>query len=102
MLTVLLLSFESYVMPFLLLANIGMAVLYNMGSNIFLGEISYITKAIAAILQLGVTVDYSIFLFHRYEEEKQKQSNKQEAMANAISSAFGFPGPLRDALYHGP
>ena len=80
MLTVLLLSFESYVMPFLLLANIG--------SNIFLGEISYITKAIAAILQLGVTVDYSIFLFHRYEEEKQKQSNKQEAMANAISSAF--------------
>ena len=88
MLTVLLLSFESYVMPFLLLANIGMAVLYNMGSNIFLGEISYITKAIAAILQLGVTVDYSIFLFHRYEEEKQKQSNKQEAMANAISSAF--------------
>ena len=88
MLTVLLLSFESYVMPFLLLANIGMAVLYNMGSNIFLGQISYITKAIAAILQLGVTVDYSIFLFHRYEEEKLKRSNKQEAMANAISSAF--------------
>ena len=88
MLTVLLLSFESYVMPFLLLANIGMAVLYNMGSNIFLGQISDITKAIAAILQLGVTVDYSIFLFHRYEEEKLKRSNKQEAMANAISSAF--------------
>ena len=88
MFTVLLLSFESYVMPFLLLANIGMAVLYNMGSNIFLGQISYITKAIAAILQLGVTVDYSIFLFHRYEEEKLKRSNKQEAMANAISSAF--------------
>ena len=76
MLTVLLLSFESYVMPFLLLANIGMAILYNMGSNIFLGQISYITKAIAAILQLGVTVDYSIFLYHRYEEEKEK--NKQE------------------------
>ena len=88
MLTVLLLSFESYVMPFLLLANIGMAVLYNMGSNIFLGQISYITKAIAAILQLGVTVDYSIFLFHRYEEEKQRQPDKQKAMADAIAAAF--------------
>lgn len=88
MLTVLLLSFESYVMPFLLLANIGMAILYNMGSNIFLGQISYITKAIAAILQLGVTVDYSIFLYHRYEEEKEKNTDKREAMANAITSAF--------------
>lgn len=62
-------TLESTVLPFIFLASIGLAVIYNMGTNIFLGEISYITKAIAAVLQLGVTMDYSIFLYHRYEEE---------------------------------
>ena len=64
-----LLTLESTVLPFIFLASIGFAVIYNFGSNIFLGEISYITKAIAAVLQLGVTMDYSIFLYHRYEED---------------------------------
>ena len=61
-LLVLMISLDSYVVPFLLLGNIGLAILYNMGTNVFIGEISYITKAIAAVLQLGVTTDFSIFL----------------------------------------
>ena len=63
------LTMESMVLPFVFLASIGMAILYNFGTNIFLGEISYITQAIAAVLQLGVTMDYSIFLYHRYKED---------------------------------
>ena len=87
-LTVLLLAFESPVMPGLFLTCIGMAILYNMGTNIFLGQISYITQAIAAILQLGVTMDYSIFLYRRYEEEKEHTDDIKEAMARAIMAAF--------------
>ena len=67
---------------------IGLAVIYNMGTNIFLGEISYITKAIAAVLQLGVTMDYSIFLWHSYNEQLQQNSDHNEAMAVAIHETF--------------
>lgn len=81
------LTMESYIIPIIFLTSIGMAVLYNFGSNIIFGEISYITKALAAVLQLGVTMDYSIFLLHRYEEEKIKHpDNKNDAMANAIKN----------------
>lgn len=84
---VLLFATDSYIMPLLLLGNIGLAILYNMGSNIFLGEISYITKAISAVLQLGVTTDFSIFLYHKYEFQKQTL-NKEEAMQEAICETF--------------
>ena len=67
-LIVLIFATDSYMVPIFLLGNIGMAILYNLGSNIFLGQISYITKAITAVLQLGVTTDFSIFLYHKYEE----------------------------------
>ncbi len=77
-------ALDSYFAPLLLLFNIGIAILYNMGSNIFLGEISYITKAISAVLQLGVTMDFAIFLYHSYKAEKEKNANKEQAMANAI------------------
>ena len=81
-------TLESTVLPFVYLASIGMAVVYNFGSNIFLGQISYITKAIAAVLQLGVTMDYSIFLYHRYEEERERYDDKRDAMTQAIIAAF--------------
>nr|WP_325178742.1 MMPL family transporter [uncultured Oscillibacter sp.] len=81
-------TLESTVLPFVYLASIGMAVVYNFGSNIFLGQISYITKAIAAVLQLGVTMDYSIFLYHRYEEERERCDDKRDAMTQAIIAAF--------------
>lgn len=81
-------TLESTVLPFVYLASIGIAVVYNFGSNIFLGEISYITKAIAAVLQLGVTMDYSIFLYHRYEEERELYDDKRDAMTQAIIAAF--------------
>ncbi len=81
---VLLLTLESTVIPFIILISIGYAVLYNAGTNIFLGEISYITQSLAAVLQLGVTLDYSIFLLHRYEEELRDTKNNEEAMAHAI------------------
>ena len=87
-LLVLLFSFESYAMPFIFLACIGFAVIYNLGTNIFRGQICYITKSIAAILQLGVTMDYSIFLYRRYEEEKERHSDIRDAMAEAMSAAF--------------
>ncbi len=87
------LSLDSYLVPLLLMANIGIAILFNMGSNIIFGEISYITKAIAAVLQLGVTTDFSIFLYHKYEKSKKDHSNKEEAMEQAIHetlvSVFG-------------
>lgn len=87
-LAAMLLTMESTVLPFVLLANIGIAVLYNFGTNVFLGEISYITKAIAAVLQLGVTMDYSVFLYRRYEEERGSYDDKRDAMAQAIVAAF--------------
>ncbi len=85
---VLLISLDSYVVPFILLGNIGMAILYNMGTNIFLGDISYITKAISSILQLGVTTDFSIFLYHKYEKSKKEFKTKDEAMSNAIKATL--------------
>jgi len=85
---VLALTMESVIIPFIFLASIGFAILYNFGSNIFLGEVSYITKALAAVLQLGVTMDYSIFLLHRYEEEKLRIEDKEEAMAEAIANTI--------------
>ncbi|MBR2247991.1 MAG: MMPL family transporter [Bacilli bacterium] len=87
-LIILLIATDSYIIPVLLLSNIGVAILYNMGSNLFLGEISYITKAITAILQLGVTTDFSIFLYHKYEHAKEKYKDKREAMAQAIKMTF--------------
>ena len=82
------LSLDSYLVPFLLIGNIGMAILFNMGSNIMLGSICYITKAIVAILQLGVTTDFSIFLYHKYQSLKNKEKTKEEAMSKAICETF--------------
>ena len=82
------LTMESYVLPFVFILGIGFAVAYNFGTNLFLGQVSYITKAIAAILQLGVSMDYSIFLVDRYDEEKPKFADRRDAMASAIESAF--------------
>ena len=87
-LIILLLTTDSYIIPFLLLGNIGIAIIYNMGSNYFLGDISYITKSISAVLQLGVTTDFSIFLYHKYEDSKKKIKNKKKAMSDAIVQTF--------------
>ena len=82
-------TMDSFFVPVLFLLSIGMAILYNLGSNYFLGEISYITKALAAVLQLGVTMDYSIFLMHSYEEQQIRYNGgKERAMAHAISQTF--------------
>ena len=81
-------TMTSWVLPFVLLAALGYAVIYNMGTNFFFGSISYITQSIAAILQLGVTMDYSVFLMDRFEEELQKTDNPKDAMASAISRTF--------------
>ncbi len=81
---VLLVATDSYIVPLFLLGNIGFAILYNLGSNVFLGQISYITKAITAVLQLGVTMDFSIFLYHKYEQTKKQVPDKKKAMALAI------------------
>ena len=82
-------TMDSFFVPVLFLLSIGMAILYNLGSNYFLGEISYITKALAAVLQLGVTMDYSIFLMHSYEEQQIRYNgDKERAMAHAISQTF--------------
>ena len=85
---VLIFASDSYVVPIFLLGNIGMAILYNLGSNIMLGEISYITKAITAVLQLGVTTDFSIFLYHKYEDLKKTNKDKKKAMELAINDTF--------------
>lgn len=82
------LTMESFLIPVLFLASIGMAILYNMGTNIFMGEISYITKALAAVLQLGVTMDYSIFLWHSYREKLEEYEDHKEAMAQAIAATI--------------
>jgi predicted RND superfamily exporter protein len=87
-LIILALTNESTVIPFVFILTIGYAVMYNFGTNIFLGEISYLTKAIAAVLQLAVTMDYSIFLYHRYVEEKGYTENKNEAMDIAIQKTI--------------
>ena len=87
-LIVLSLTNESTVIPFVFLLTIGYAILYNFGTNFFLGEISYLTKAIAAVLQLAVTMDYSIFLYHRYVEEKRVNENKNVAMDIAIQKTI--------------
>lgn len=87
-LIILQLALDSYLAPVLMLLNIGMAVLYNMGTNAFLGQTSYITKAISAVLQLGVTMDFAIFLYHSYKAEKQKVSNNDKAMATAIAKTL--------------
>lgn len=85
---VLMLSMDSWLVPFLFLASIGMAIMYNLGSNLFLGSISYLTKALAAVLQLGVTMDYSIFLWHSYESELSQGKPRDEAMEAAIAETF--------------
>lgn len=87
-LLVLEIALDSYAVPVIILLNIGIAILYNMGTNIMLGEISYITKAISAVLQLGVTMDFAIFLYHSYMQEKEQCENKEKAMANAISKTL--------------
>ncbi|MCB7304940.1 MMPL family transporter [Bariatricus massiliensis] len=80
---------DCWILPVFFMLSIGMAIIYNMGSNYFLGEISYITKALSAVLQLGVTMDYSIFLWHSYQENQQRfPGEKERAMAHAISNTF--------------
>ncbi len=87
-LVAMMLLLDSYIAPIIFLASIGIAILYNFGSNIFLGEISYITKAIAAVLQLGVTMDYSIFLWHSYTERRDSGLDDEESMARAIDDTL--------------
>lgn len=84
---VMMITMDSYITPLILIGVIGIAVVYNMGTNFFM-EVSYITQAIAAILQLAVTVDYSIFLINRYNEEKKHCRTKEEAMAGALNGSF--------------
>ena len=87
-LLVLLLAMDSLVIPVLFLLSVGLAVVYNLGSNIFLGEVCYITKSLTAVLQLGVTMDYSIFLLNSFEAYKKKYDAKDRAMAHAIADTF--------------
>ena len=87
-LTVMAIMMESWFQPFVILAALGIAVAYNMGTNFFLGSISFITQAVAAVLQLGVTMDYSIFLIDRYHEEKLRFDTREEAMASAVVKSF--------------
>lgn len=82
------LTMDSWLLPLALMLSIGLAILYNFGSNILLGEISFITQAIAAVLQLGVTMDYSIFLYDRYVEEIPRHEDRRDAMATSIVAAF--------------
>ena len=83
-----LLFLDGWLIPFVFLASIGAMILLNMGTNFFLGEISYITKALSAVLQLAVTMDYSIFLWHSYNEQLPLYENKEDAMANAIHATL--------------
>ena len=87
-LVAMMLFMDSYLIPVIFLVSIGMMILINMGTNYFLGEISYITKALSAVLQLAVTMDYSIFLWHSYNEELGKYDDNKEAMAVAIKNTF--------------
>ncbi len=79
---------DNWIIPFVFLASIGCAIITNLGTNYFLGEISYITKALSAVLQLAVTMDYSIFLWHSYGEHKREYSDHKDAMAHAIKDTF--------------
>ncbi len=79
---------DGWLVPFVFLASIGMCIVFNLGSNYFFGEISYITKALSAVLQLAVTMDYSIFLWHSYNEQLQRTTDHNEAMAVAIHETF--------------
>ncbi len=81
-------TMESFMLPVVMLISLGMSILYNMGTNFIFGQVSFITQAIAAILQLGVTMDYSIFLMDRYMEEKPKFRTREAAMAKAVTSTF--------------
>ncbi len=83
-----LLLLDNYLIPFVFLASIGAMILMNLGTNYFLGEISYITKALSAVLQLAVTMDYSIFLWHGYQEQRSRCSDRLEAMAQAIHNTL--------------
>ena len=86
-LIILSLTMDSAIVPVIFLLSIGLAIVYNLGSNVFMGQISYITKALAAVLQLGVTMDYSIFLWHSYQENQERfEGDKKRAMAHAISN----------------
>ncbi len=86
---VLAISMDSFLVPLFFLLSIGMAIVYNLGTNVFKGEISYVTQALAAVLQLGVTMDYSIFLWHSYEEKQEAYpGDKDRAMAHAISNTI--------------
>ena len=85
---VLMITMDSFLLPVIFLCCVGVSIMWNMGSNYFLGEISYITKAVAAVLQLAVTLDYSIFLWHSYKEQKALIADKDEAMAEAIHMTF--------------
>ena len=86
--TAMMLFMDSWLIPFIFLASIGMAILLNMGTNYFLGDISYITKALSAVLQLAVTMDYSIFLWHSYSEQRAHYDDHREAMATAINETL--------------
>ena len=81
-------TMDSALIPLFFLLSIGFSIIYNLGTNIFLGQISYITQALTAVLQLGVTMDYSIFLWHSYQEMQQTYPDKKEAMAEAIATTF--------------
>ena len=81
-------TMDSWVLPFVLLASLGIAVVYNMGTNLIFGEISFITKSIAAILQLGVTMDYSVFLIDRFDEEQRYTDDRSLAMGRAVAKTF--------------
>ena len=83
-----LLLLDNWLIPFIFLISIGMMILFNLGTNIFFGEISYITKALSAVLQLAVTMDYSIFLWHSYNEQQKKYDSKETAMSAAIHETF--------------
>ena len=86
---ILMLTMDTFLAPVFFLLSIGMAILYNLGTNVFMGQISYITKALAAVLQLGVTMDYSIFLWHSYDENRERfPDDKNRAMAHAISNTL--------------
>ena len=90
-LLILQLALDSYFAPIILLLNIGLAILYNMGTNVLLGETSYITKAISAVLQLGVTMDFAIFLYHSYIEEKKKRAPSSVFKSRTERSVWGTP-----------
>ena len=96
------LAMDTFAAPVLFLLSIGCAILYNMGTNVFLGEISYVTKAVAAVLQLGVTMDYSIFLWHSFEENMEHTADSKEAMASAIQATFQSVVGSSDPSVHDP